>query len=532
MPDPEVDIKPQLLSILPKEGKLHIRDFAKKIRDDIIPTLKKDDPTYDLFVKLADLGTGELRKIDIAAPGGILSEISREDIDEFAKTKGNKDGKITEIDFNAKFVEDPKPRKLAGDEIFLRSGVILRIETSSKGPPNIITKATIKDGDKEIKVPISSTDQLYLDRTLGCLVSFKEKDNDFYTVLKTGELICYRSSDSKHLDKAWVWNSYHSQWQELYVKRYDLVEGKAKESEKQDKKYIIKDGSIIAVKDDKEENIETHTLLRKIAYIEKEKRIHAFVEVGNKELGYKFYPYEKETGKVDDKDVVLEWYTDGEEKVALNANAQMKKFEIVYDPENKDYYSRQWGKGHRVQWVDPYTLTSGDSRSGDWMFKEGITYVKVGEVKLVDVEVEKEKRKAYVDVDRKFYPVKKYNSGYWYKKDGKELGYSSSAYRKQLEDDHKITFKDIGKGFYVGEIDDDNVIIFEELNGYMSKVTILKIKKRLWAPAIAFGRDPECAEIRLTRHYFIRGATSEPNVEDTSIRGPRPPKKASDIKVE
>ena len=159
----DTDIKPQLLSLLPKEGKLHIRDFAKKIRAALDKELPEDHPardyfskidenslTYKLFKELGDLTSTSkyLQKIDEAnKENEPLNEISIGDIENFAKNYGNKDGKITSEDFAES--KEPNPTALISD---IKTLLLKREGYQEKSKDKLVDKhgyeTLVKIGDK------------------------------------------------------------------------------------------------------------------------------------------------------------------------------------------------------------------------------------------------------------------------------------------------------------------------------------------------------------------------------------------------
>ena len=122
----EIDIKPKLLELTGK-NKYSLSDFRKKIREEIldkidngnqdkkdefISQIKQGDDTYKLFQRLADSKSDYLTKLDCVDPG----EISEEDINNFDKVRGNKNGKITIEDFGGTTPSlDPGPKALGAD---------------------------------------------------------------------------------------------------------------------------------------------------------------------------------------------------------------------------------------------------------------------------------------------------------------------------------------------------------------------------------------------------------------------------------
>ena len=498
----EIDITPILLKLTGK-SKYPLVAFREKIKtevlakvdqgnpdkDEFISRIKQGDDTYELFQRLADSKSDHLTKLDCIDPG----EISEEDINNFDKVRGNNDKKITIEDFvesgTTKKDPDSGPKTLSGKiqedyeeelgtdgkptgrwkkkngepgfAVQLSSGAILYIITNKKN--NEVNEAFVispDDKDKKVNIPIKSDQRLVFNKDKGCLVSMKDDDNNDYTVLADGTLIAFQKKlNSNFLEKAFVIKN--GQREELF---FGNVNGKEYRQgfdfEMKDGKIItyqeLEEGKIVTKKTPREETISN--LMVPIKYQKQtDGSTKAEIEVDGQD--YSYLSEKDETGRTLHFYLVKEPVAGEREPYNVKrpycAHARLRSWLATKSPTEKEpnrWLNPRWREGHPITFIDDFMLTSEGSSSGQWMFKKGITSVKV---------------------NGDYYKnLKKEENGIvqnWYIDNGTEKPYDIEAYKKYFGLELKeITIQ--GKQYLFAEKDKYNAYLIEIENGYRAKV--------------------------------------------------------------
>ena len=163
----EIDITPKLLELV-GEKKYDLSRFRQKIqaevlskidegnpdKDEFISQIKKDDETYKLFQRLADVESDYLTRLDCVGSfdkrGERIGdgEISREDIKNFDSLKGHKkDGEITEEDFSS----DISSKTLGGGNLNTLETMLANGETPYDEKVQTLVEELIKQEEKDCK---------------------------------------------------------------------------------------------------------------------------------------------------------------------------------------------------------------------------------------------------------------------------------------------------------------------------------------------------------------------------------------------